>query len=275
MKKNQRNNRVKPKRKRKDPNSQKKKVDHYVKLQARANSDGVVRFEFGEAGEVICHEAIEGTVESYSSYKRDSGKEKYVSGSPGTGKRAHVQQRNNIRSKYQFLAGMDTNDYEYKGQKLSIASAYLSTSSILEDTFVTKILPSFIISEVKPPINSEVVGWHMFFKHIFPLLELGGARLGFVVDSELGKHKSINNREEAYYNNFMLPDNVDLLYASSDTGTDAPNKLIRACDKASRELFSQLKNGTLTIPEVLGAPSNDYSGYAYVNYDGSPITVQV
>ena len=252
----------------KNKRGRKKIVDHFVQVQAVANSDGTVRFEFGNNGKVTCHEALPGSVKSYSSYKRQSGKEKYVVQSAGSGKSAHVNQIHNIQSNYDWLAGMDTNDFDYHGRRISVASSFLSETSIKQTSFSATILPAFIISEVRDNLNPEVVGWHLFFKHILPLVEVSSERrLGFVVDSELGKHQSINSRQMPYYQDFYLPENVDLIYASSDTGTDAPNGLIKACDKASRELFVQIESGVIKLDERLGGATGDFTGYAVVTFD--------
>lgn len=264
-------NKHRTKRKRpriKNAQVRKNNVDHFVKIQAVANSDGIVRFEFGNNGKVTCHEAVPGSVQSYSSYKRQSGKEKYVVQSPGSGQSAHVNQIYNIQSNYDWLAGMDTNDYDYHGRRISVASSFLSETSIKQTSFSAKILPAFIISEVRDDLNPEVVGWHLFFNHILPLVEVSSERrLGFVVDSELGKHQSINSRQIPYYQDFYLPENVDLIYASSDTGTDAPNGLIKACDKASRELFGQVESGAIELDESLGGATSDFTDYAVVTFD--------
>lgn len=275
MKKNRNNYRVKVKKKR-NKNINRKPIDHYVQVQAIANSGGKVQFEFGENGKVICHEAVEGSVKSCSSYQRQSGKEKYVTQSPSIGNSAHVNQMQNIQSNYRLIAGMDTNDYDYQGCRISVSSSFLSDSATKKKSFSAQLLPAFIISEVREDLNPEVVGWHLFFKHILPMLEVNSERrLGFVVDSELGKHQSINNREFPYYQEFYLPENVGLIYASSDTGTGAPNQLVRACDRASRELFGQIQEGSIILPAALGGASRDFTGYAFVNFENSQLKVQI
>jgi hypothetical protein len=60
-------------------------------------------------------------------------------------------------------------------------------------------------------------------------------RVGIITDTELGLHKAINSRSAPVYKNQFLPEGFSLIYASSDTGNELPNTLIKACDKAATD----------------------------------------
>jgi hypothetical protein len=260
----------------KNKSSDRKHVDHYVRFQAISTPEGTVEFEFGEDGRVISPQLVEGSVVSYSSFQRESGKEKYITQSPGMGKRGHMGQIHNIRSNYKFIAGIDTNNYDHQRGRISVSSSYLSDSPISEKTLSVHLMPAFLIFDINKDINPEIIGWHLFFNHILPMLEITSERrLAFVVDSELGKHQAINSRQVPYYQNYYLPGNVDLVYASSDTGTDATNQLIRACDRASKRLFSQVEDCSILIPETLGGATSDFKGYILVNFKNAKLTLQI
>jgi hypothetical protein len=96
-----------------------------------------------------------------------------------------------------------------------------------------------------------------------------------VVDSELDKHQAINCRELPYYGEHFLPENTGLIYASTDAGTGLLNKLIKSCDKNSRILYGQIKNGELTLPNQFSGKSVDFSGYAYVNHSESKYNIKI
>ena len=131
--------------------------------------------------------------------------------------------------------------------------------------------PAFIIDSVRHDLNPEVVGWCIFLTYILPLLPISGSEhLGLVVDSELDQHALINQRKQPYYHEYYLPPNVSLIYASSDTGSDIPNQLIKKCDKAARDMFTNIKSGILKFPPCEVAKSPDYSQYTIVNIKGSP-----
>lgn len=80
-----------------------------------------------------------------------------------------------------------------------------------------------------------------------------------MTDHSLGGLHTYNTRELPIYQNFFLPDNFMLIYASSDTGNDnILNTLLCECEKDSSGLFNQLEekggifigNLTLTIDKM-------------------------
>lgn len=250
-----------------------KPVSGFVHFKATGNKNGNVNIQIGENGEVRCAEAEEGTLSHYRCYMRDSGKEKRIVRSYSKSGEAFPEQRENIINNYDVLAGIDTNDYVRGDKKLSVAVCYYA-KSIRAKNVAFEPTPSFIIADIKFGINSEVIAWHLFIIHIFPLLNITkDMTLGLVVDSELGKHPAINRRDEPYYRDNYLPQNVGVIYASSDTGTDLPNKLIKSCDAGSRKLFRMIQKGEIVLPSELGGGSEDYSGYAYVNHAESPYKI--
>lgn len=275
MKKNSRDNRrSKNNRKRSiKQNASEKNIHEFVHFKATGNKDGFVKISLGKNGEVACSEAEAGTINSYKGYMRESGKEKRVVRSYTRQGTAFVNQRDNIVTNYDALAGIDTNDYVFEEKKLSIVSSFFS-SAIKSDTVEFKILPAFVIESVRDELNSELVGWYLFFKHTLPLLNLDPAKiLGLVVDTELGMHVEFNVKQRSYYAGQFLPSNVGLIYASSDTGSDLPNKLIKACDNSSRQLFRKIEGSELILPSQLSSGTSDYSGYVYVNYDTSEFLI--
>ena len=259
-------------KKRKSKKSNMKSVHEFIHFKATGNENGYVNIRIGKNGEINCAEAEDGTLSHYKGYMRDSGKEKRIVRSFSRSGTAYPTQRDNIVINYDMLAGIDTNDFMLGERKLSIAVSYFA-KSIHSQNVAFEPVPSFVISDVDKDVNSEVVAWYLFMKHILPILNMQENKtLGLVVDSELGRHPAINRREEPYYIDNYLPQNVFLLYASSDTGTDLPNKLIKLCDTGSRKLFGMIQRGEIALPAQLGAGCDVYSGYAYVNHLESQFT---
>lgn len=81
----------------------------------------------------------------------------------------------------------------------------------------------------------EVSGWIEVLQQILADPEHGQKKIGIVVDSELGKIQKINARRIPLQDNFYLPKNFELVFATDATGSEEffPNKLIRACDRAA------------------------------------------
>lgn len=79
-------------------------------------------------------------------------------------------------------------------------------------------------------------------------------RIGLVVDSDLGNLEAYNNRTLPLTEDFYLPENFSLLYASADYTDEWSNKMIRMCD---REAAGQLKKyykellakGAMSVPQ--------------------------
>jgi len=244
-----------------------KPVSEFIHFKAKGNKEGFVNIRIGDNGEVQCEEAEEGTLSHYRGYMRDSGKEKRTVRSFSKSGTAFPTQKENIINNYDVLAGIDTNDYVFEDRSISIAVSYYA-KSINANNVVFAQIPPFIISNVKNNLNSEVIGWYLFIKHCVPLLNVNeDITLGLVVDSELGRHPAFNRREEPYYNDNYLPKKIGLIYASSDTGTDLPNQLIKLCDSESRRLFRMIQKRELVLPSQLGVDweGKDYLGYVYVN----------
>lgn len=261
-------------KKRRNKKSPTKQVHEFIHFKATGNSDGLVNIKIGENGKINCSEAEEGTLCQYKGYIRDSGKEKKTALSYSKSGTAYPTQQDNIINNYDVLAGIDTNDYVSGERRLSIAVSYYA-KSIRSINVVFEPVPSFVISDVDSNVNSEVVAWYLYIKHILPLLNLRkNMTLGLVVDSELGRHPAINRREEPYYKDNYLPESVGLIYASSDTGTDVPNTLIKLCDSGSRKLFNMIQLGEIVLPNQLGGGCEDYSGYAYINHTESPYNIE-
>lgn len=242
--------------------------DVWVKLQAKGDSDGKVEFHFDkEIGEVFCPQALPGTVVTYQSYERDNGKQKVLYQIPGLPQAASVLLRNQLSSCFDVVAGIDTNTFELGGRRISIACSFASAPMLRENHDQLRLdpTPAFIFENVREGVNPELIAWYHFLTTTLPLInDSGRYAVALVVDSELARLTDINKRTEPYYREFFLPEGVQLIYASSDSGTDLPNKLIRQCDKGSRILADQIRRREIILPESLGAGWEDYSGSAYI-----------
>lgn len=82
-------------------------------------------------------------------------------------------------------------------------------------------------------------------------------KVGIVVDSDLGNIPDYNARKIPIVDNFYLPPNVELLYASTDIGKEyLPNILISLCDKEANKLIKYIQendndqSGLETAPDL-------------------------
>lgn len=230
----------------------------------------VTQIGFSEDGRLICPQAASDSIVSYRSYDRASGKEKVIFKSPG----GHLNYMLLLQSEYDAVAGVDTNDYVLAdGRQVSICASFASRPILknAHNNLWCDLTPAFIFESVRPGVNPEVIGWHMFMTYVVPLLHMTPSqKLALFVDSELDEHANFNQRKKPYFRHHFLPTNVQLHFGTADTGTELPNQLIKACDKQARDIQKMIDAGSLNIANPLGGPSEDYAGFAYVNFTNSP-----
>jgi hypothetical protein len=96
-------------------------------------------------------------------------------------------------------------------------------------------------------------------------------RTAVITDSELGKHDQINARAEPIYGEHLLPSGFQLLYASSDTGTEAPNQLLKFCDRESSNFLDALQAGTAHKSDLFALAGHPGVTYRFISRSGLEI----
>ncbi|SFB69824.1 hypothetical protein SAMN05216344_101320 [Polaromonas sp. OV174] len=105
------------------------------------------------------------------------------------------------------------------GSKVAVTTAIPVTSKKIGDIGVHISSDNTIeLVAIDPPSgNPELHGIWMVFAHLwknYPHLLQG--KLAIITDTELGKISAWNDRTEPFYDGHMLPEGVDIFYASSD-----------------------------------------------------------
>lgn len=150
---------------------------------------------------------------------------------------------NALIKKYDYLIVVDTN---YK--KFDNFSFCVSGSAIVRwKDPERKILETFDQSSLAflSPLNSkpEMFGWwDIIERFIASDLYNKNHLCALVVDSELGDISDFSLRKKTIYNNKHIPENFEMIYASSDVGKSdgALNKMMSACDTRSKKVLSDL-----------------------------------
>lgn len=93
-------------------------------------------------------------------------------------------------------------------------------------------------------------------------------KIRFVTDSELGAIESISSRRSPIYAAHLLPENMSLEYASSDTGQEALNRFIRFCDKQSSRYLDLLESGELEAAKLQSLDEDPTVKYRYMSQVG-------
>ena len=102
-----------------------------------------------------------------------------------------------------------------------------------------------------------------------------GKYVGFVTDTEMDKHQDFASGAIPVYLDKKLPTGFKIFYASSDSGQEITNKLIRFCDKESSKYLKKLQEGDFKT-EGLGKLAEDNSvRYRYTYYPSLSITKSI
>jgi hypothetical protein len=159
---------------------------------------------------------------------------------------------------FDVVFAIDTNTRRIGNDLHSVAAM-----SILEIREITR-KPTGDLSEVKVnmnmfgalirgkniPGNPESWFWQVAIeegiKKLYPKYS-EELRIGLVVDSNVGNLEQLNSRELAIHEDYFLPKNLTLIYASADTGTDyVLNKLIKICDREAELQLNLIEKGMIS-----------------------------
>jgi hypothetical protein len=238
------------------------------KNKAQARTDwvyGVV--EVGTGGELTVHYdhetdkveivgAVSGSTRTERSYERSGGKRKVVSSIPSSGKTPFSA--SHALFAYDWVVAIDTNTRTLDGKRCAVCVSYHvpeppSTYATAGVPFV--LLGAFLIVGISNEVNPERIGWHLTLTHHLAPGRVSSQHIGIVVDSELGLHRAINNREIGYYKSNLLPQTASMIYASADTDkATLQGAMIRMCDNMASIILEYFeKNG---LPQ-LQSNSND------------------
>lgn len=92
----------------------------------------------------------------------------------------------------------------------------------------------------------ELVNWKRLIEMI--VIDKGyhpSLLIGIVVDSEQDNLEAYNKRLKPIIDEFYLPENFELMYASADASNDTIlNQAITYCDKAAKQRLQELKNAS-------------------------------
>ena len=174
-----------------------------------------------------------------SGYHRDSGKFKSTAQVVTNPERMSGSVPNWL-SRYDRLFAVDTNTIVVDGHDVCVTCCVRADFKLVDKTWHVKGEPIDALVMMKPRLKPELAGWLDVLRRINTDTAL---RVGLIVDSELGTIPEFNRRKIPIADNVFLPENVELIYASSDHDKDMPfNVLIAKCDKDASLLLEKLQS---------------------------------
>lgn len=145
---------------------------------------------------------------------------------------------------YDYVFAIDTNNRGIRGADVSVACFVQCFTEIINSTSaeLKYALRGWYelwgISE-----KAENIAWRELILALQSDEMFCNARIGLLVDSDLGLHQEYNSQKIPIIEEFYLPDNFELFYASSDSGKqNIINRIFSLCDRRSRDLLNVLEN---------------------------------
>ncbi|UOK72525.1 hypothetical protein [Ancylobacter polymorphus] len=208
-------------------------------------------------------------VDTYSevSYERPKGP-KVISRIPQASTTLTFHNSIALSSNYDFLCAVDTNTRIINQRKISaVGFVTFSKAPPPQGTgdYWSLDVPfcwEFVNIKVENPEN---FGWLVALETIyFRRLITNEMRIGMVVDSDLGNLIAYNARRKPFFENRLLPKNVQLIYASADTGGEnIINKVLKIADSVSGQILHAVETGKVT-PNLEVANSPYFEGQRIV-----------
>lgn len=196
------------------------------------------------------------------SYQRPRGA-KILTRTPLAGPGLQLDPNDGLLSNYDVLVAVDTNTRQVAAQRISVTGIVVGVRARCGEALAYRT--PFCLELVDVAEEPERIGWMMAIRELREQrIVQPEARVGMIVDADLGRIPAYNSRELPLYRAFFLPDWIQLIYASADVGrTYLANKLIQMADRASRQVLDCLRAGKapLNSHALQGLP---YRGYRRV-----------
>lgn len=158
------------------------------------------------------------------------------------------------------IFAIDTNTKIVNGESISVACIVLcKLTRDKNNLLIAEFAPVHCLEFRNIQGVAENIAWMKAIQFITanPSYNID-LKFGIIVDSDLGNIPSYNNRFKPIYSDFYLPQNIELIYASTDAGKEyLANKLISLCDKDATKLLEgimQNKVSNENLHEVINEP---------------------
>jgi len=163
-----------------------------------------------------------------------------------------------LKKNFDFVCAVDTNTRVIQGKKVSVVAVVTLRSITLPErdglkSYWQHAVP-FCLEYVELRSNPENFGWMAALEKLkkHGLIQ-AGMRVGMIVDSDLGKLKSYNQRKEPVDLGDFLPEGVQLIYATADGGKESiVNVTLGLADTVASQIFAKLEAGDVPFNPTVG-----------------------
>lgn len=198
-----------------------------------------------QTGEIIFVTPVERKYNEVS-YERAKGP-KVLNKTPLSGPALQIDPNEALINNYDLLVAVDTNTRLVQDQKISVTGIVIGNFVVdpLTGSTAVAFQTPYCLEFVDIIGNPEHKGWVMALRQLQKDDFLGTeGRIALIVDSDLSNLPEFNSRNIPITDDFHLPEPIDLVYASSDTGNEyCANKLLRMADRVSNRVLDYLNAG--------------------------------
>ena len=166
---------------------------------------------------------------------------------------------NTLIKTFNVIFASDTNSEVVDGVRICAAClsilAFFSTENVYKQNLSLALVYTI---EENSSINPERISWAYFTEKAVSSVEKHfpiGSSIGFIVDSEENMLEAINKRWEPIHRDFYIPDQVQLIYATSDGGKEyLSNKMIGVCESEAKvilnNILNQIKENEISVHDI-------------------------
>lgn len=169
---------------------------------------------------------------------------------------------------YDSVFAIDTNTRKVNDEKISVA-CFICCNFISEGDEIRidcdGKLNIYEFHDIPENVNPEMVAIHKVTQDIIKSNPSNTKlNIAFITDTDMESHDKINARDIPIYQNHLLPMGTTLHYASTDTGRESTNRLIKFCDKQSSNYLQYLEEGAVKMSELTKLEDNSSIKYRFM-----------
>lgn len=153
--------------------------------------------------------------------------------------------------KYNVILGIDTSYKILDGVKKCVSCVF--NLRIYKDQPIISSVVAYVFNLDENSENPERYAWKLLIEQLLSSKTYSPTyKFGIVTDSELGNLQKYNSREKNIIDDFTLPKNFELIYASAERGGNEylVNSLIKYTDREAAKLLDQFIKEDFHFPSI-------------------------
>lgn len=162
---------------------------------------------------------------------------------------AAIDPENYIFNNFNYICAVDTNTRQINSENISV-SCFRLYRKINNNIYKEKDYLTTIFKNCQNGCE-EKYAWMTFIKLIVNNKGNKNKKYAVLTDHDRGNHQCYNNRTKPIYDNFKIPKNITLFYASDRPKDSRLNNMVKDCDANAKIILDSLeKDSKLLIDKI-------------------------